>query len=338
MSQGLGFFEAWDAVVTPLEQARKLLGLVAGARASGLLEVLHDGLTDDEVATRTGLGREVSDALVRALLVNGVAVSSGGRLALSDEWRAIVSPTAYTNLGAVLRGLEVEARLLETVVRGEDYWTISSADRLDYARAVSPDPFRPEFVAAVRDSVATSPVRSRLSEGGRLLEAGCGVAGQLLTMLQAFPKLEAVGVELAGDLADEAERRAHELGVDDRFTVVRSDVATAGLEPESFDFAHWSQFFFPSAARIPALRAVRRALRPGGFVYAPLPFPFEEMAADPQGAAARDYTLFRVVLASWGVPERDEAGLVAEMLEAGFADAHLVRAPGDVPRVVADRS
>lgn len=338
MSQEPGFFEAWDATVTPLVQARKLLSLVAGASTGGLLDQLYDGLPAAEIAARTDITPEVADALLAALVANGVASLDSGMVRLRPAWRAVAGPTAYTDLAGALRGAEIEARALASIATGEDYWTMSSQDRLDYARSVSPDPFRPEFVAAVRASATASPVRSRLEQGGRLLEAGCGVAGQLLSLIQAFPRLEAVGVELADDLADEAERRAGELGVADRFTVVRGDVAEVALEEETFDFAHWSQFFFPTPARLPALRAVHRALRPGGFVYAPLPFPFETMAAEPEGADAQDYTLFRVILSSWGIPERDESGLAAEMVDAGFVNPHLVRAPGDVPRMVADRS
>nr|WP_246416378.1 class I SAM-dependent methyltransferase [Nocardioides luti] len=194
-----------------------------------------------------------------------------------------------------------------------------SEDRLTFARAISPNPFAAGLVASFRASAEHDPERAALRAGGRLLELGCGVAGRLLTCLQAFPALTAVGVELADDLADEAERRAEALGVADRLTVVRSDAGTH-LEPDSFDFGFWSQFFFPTASRGPALAALFTNLRPGGTAWAPVLGDVPAMEADPTGPERQEYAVFRVILDSWGVPERSPAQLGAEFRAAGFVD------------------
>ena len=250
---------------------------------------------------------------------NGVVVEIDEQLGLSPSWRALLADDAYVTLELLLRGGDIEADLLRSISAGADYWTMPSEDRLTFARAISPDPFSPGLVASFRASATEDPERAALMGGGRLLELGCGVAGRVLTCLQAFPDLTAVGIELADDLAEEAERRAVALGVADRLTVVRSD-AGAYLEPDSFDFGFWSQFFFPEPSRASALAALFTNLRSGGTAWAPVLGKFPVMQADPTGQVRRQYTLFRVILDSWGVPERTPHQLAAEFEAAGFID------------------
>jgi cyclopropane fatty-acyl-phospholipid synthase-like methyltransferase len=143
-----------------------------------------------------------------------------------------------------------------------------------------------------------------------VLELGCGVAGRILTIMQAAPGLTAVGVELSPDLAAEAERRAAELGLRDRFTVVCADAADFTSD-ERFDRVFWSQFFFPSGSRAAALATAHRCLRRGGILSLPV--------ADDDPAER----LFRLLLASWGVPLRTPDELAAEIEEAGFVDVEV---------------
>ena len=163
------------------------------------------------------------------------------------------------------------------------------------------------------------PDSRALQGGGDYLELGCGVAGRMLTLLQAFPRLRGVGVELSSDLAAEARRRAGELEVADRFEVVEQDAGDFDRSA-SFDFGFWSQFFFPAPARAGALAALFRAMRPGGVVWAPLVADFDAIAAEPSSAEARDYAMRRILLQSWEIPERDFPALTAEFQTAGFVD------------------
>ena len=136
-----------------------------------------------------------------------------------------------------------------TNLSGVSGWTtLSETERLAYATAVSPNPFSDAMVALVGARAATPPVvRERLRDDDRILELGCGAAGQLLCTLRAFPGVTAVGVERSADLAAEARRRSEALGVADRLEVIVGDAATVRLE-EEFDVVAWSQFFFPRRA------------------------------------------------------------------------------------------
>jgi hypothetical protein len=210
-----------------------------------------------------------------------------------------------------------------------------SEDRLTFARSVSPDPFSDGVVAARRAEVEADPVRAHLVHGGRILELGCGLAGQLLTTLRALPDVEAVGVELSADLADAAQARAAQLGLTDRFTVVCGDAADFTTD-EPFDFGSWSQFFFPAPTRPAALATLLACLRPGAAASAPVGADFDLVRADPTGEVARSWATFQLILRGWGVPERPPEELVAELEAAGFTDVEVVPHPAS-PTVVGRR-
>jgi SAM-dependent methyltransferase len=165
-----------------------------------------------------------------------------------------------------------------------------------------------------------------LHDGDRHLELGCGVAGRILCVLQAFPTLTAVGVELAPDLAAEAERRAAALGVADRFEVVCADATTVRLDG-TFAVAFWSQFFFTGASRAGTLATAYQALRPGGMLLAPLLGDPSVAEPDPHGSSARSLALARVVHGLWGVPDRSPDDLATEVSAGGFVDVVVSAAP-----------
>jgi SAM-dependent methyltransferase len=212
---------------------------------------------------------------------------------------------------------------------------LTDADRLAFATSVSPDPFSDAMVALVRSRAGTPPAaRKRLRDDDRILEIGCGAAGQLLCTLQAFPRTTAVGVERREDLAAEARRRSEVLGVADRFDVVVGDAAVVRFD-EAFDVVAWSQFFFPAESRAGALATAYASLRPGGLLIAPLLIDDTSDDEQPKDTQARSAALLQVVLGGWGVPARSAADLVEEVTLAGFADAVAASTPGTGVALVA---
>lgn len=330
----LGYFEAFDEVLQPLFTANNVLQLIAGADQSGLMKALREPLSIDGLVAVTGLGETTVATVCRALVTTGVVRQAGTDFRLTEAWLALTDPAAFVPLGAAITGNDVEGRSLRAA-SGTTYWTMSSEDRLAYARSVSPDPFSDDLVEVFRGQIEADPDRRSMLEGGRLLELGCGLAGRVLTTLRAAPSLVAVGVELSEDLAEAARQRAVDLGLTDRFTVECVD-ASDFTTTELFDYGFWSQFFFPTHAREGALASMMRALRPGAVLLAPLGSDGEAAMADPASVEARDFALWRVLLDSWGVPERTGAELVAEIEAAGFTDVR-IKDEGALPLLRATR-
>ena len=277
------WFEASEQVLDPLVNARMLLALVEGADGAGLLRAMRTTTTVADLALATGLSEDRVCDVCAALTANDVAESDGSGVRLTPAWAALTGPAAFAPLASALRLGDVGAQTLRHLSGGSGFAGLSSVDRLAYATAVSPDPFSPGIVAAMRAGAGVpDAVRGRLHDGDRHLELGCGVAGRILCVLQAFPTLTAVGVEQAPDLAAEAERRAAALGVADRFEVVCADATTARLDG-TFDVAFWSQFFFTGPSRTGTLATAYQALRPGGMLLAPLLGDPALAESDPHG-------------------------------------------------------
>jgi len=328
------WFQAYDAALLPALGHHGLVDVLAGAESCGALAALREPLTVDQLADVTGLSPARAQALTDVLSTYEVVEAEGRGHRLTTAWQVLMLPEAFATLADTLAAARVEGRLLRDAAGGADYWTMPSEDRLVFARAVSPNPFSPALVDGFRAQLAQDPDSAALAAGGRLLELGCGVAGRVLTMLQALPGMSAVGVELSVDLAAEARRRADELGVADRFEVVCSDAAEFS-RPAWFDVAFWSQFFFPEDARAAALRTLHDSLRSGGLAHAPLMGDDEAGQLDPHGAEARRRATFRLILDGWGVPDRDRDQLAEEFTGAGFVDVRFVGGNGAPIRLVA---
>lgn len=316
----MGYFEAYDAVWTPLTNSVAVLDLLARLEPTGVLEELRGPTSPAEVAARAGLDSATVATMLEALELSGVVERSGEGFVLAPAWKALTGPGGFAPLRTLIAAQGACSQVLRTLGT-RDYWELDREDRLAMARAVSPDPFSDEFVAAYRSSLEQDPVGRTVLGGGRFLELGCGVAGRILTTLRAAPGLTAVGVELSEELATEAERRASELGLSDRFTVVCGDAADY-VADEPFDFGFWSQFFFPDDARGPALAVMMASLRPGASFQAPVGVDPDVARRHPE--TAKDFALWHTMLRSWGIPERTVATLRDEVVAAGFVDVEVV--------------
>jgi hypothetical protein len=320
VSDGAAYFEARDEVLAPLLDQEALVGLLRGLQSRGMLRVLMEPVALERMPATVRGSPELSAAVVDALRIHRVIEDVADGVQLTPSWRALMSDTAFSDPGDSLQTGRILGEALAGVGSG-DYWSMPPEDRLTLARAVSPNPYAEGLVASFRADIAADPTRADLVTACRLLELGCGVAGRILTTLRAAPGLRAVGVELSPDLAAEARRRADDLGLADRFTVVCCDARDYTSE-EPFDRVFWSQFFFPAGSRPGTLATIRRTLRSGGRAVAPV-----------AGDAPSD-ALFRAMLASWGVPLLTPEALVAEVEAAGFIDAEIVGVDDPGPTAV----
>ncbi|MBW9119594.1 methyltransferase domain-containing protein [Microbacterium trichothecenolyticum] len=321
MEQEVEFFTAMRAVVTPLVTASALLQVIDRAERAGMLRELREGSDTTRIAGATGLPLDTVVALCGALVANGIAEPVADGFRLTPDWRAITGGGAFVSLADMI----AQSRVIDAMLSGREsaYASLSPEDRSTFAHAVSPNPYSPELVERIRAEIAASPWWSGMTEGGRHLELGCGVAGRMLTVLQAMPRLRAVGVELDPALAEEARRRASDLGIRDRIEIVTGDATTYRTD-EPFDFGFWSQWFFPTPTREAALASLFANVRSGGVVRSPVFGDHGRMADDLHGDEARQYSLNRVMLDGWGVPERTPEQLKAEFEDAGFIDVTIV--------------
>ncbi len=105
-------------------------------------------------------------------------------------------------------------------------------------------------------------VLTRLQDGARLADVGCGRGRALIRLAQAFPESHFVGYEIYGPNVDAAMENVRAAGLEDRITIRHAD-ASEGLEGRydiitTFDVVH--DAINPRGM----LRAVREALQSDG--------------------------------------------------------------------------
>src|SRR5690606_24649917 len=111
-------------------------------------------------------------------------------------------------------------------------------------------------------------IAERLRDGGRILDAGCGVGWSSIALAKRFPAAPIVAVDLDVAAIDAARRNAEAAGVDDRIRFVRGDASEMSRirADEPYALVHVVQALHDMADPVRALAAFRRVLAPGGAV------------------------------------------------------------------------
>jgi SAM-dependent methyltransferase len=126
---------------------------------------------------------------------------------------------------------------------------------------------RPMYRTMLSDWLAALPdVRQRLSAGpGAVLDLGCGTGASSLALAELFPQARVHGVDLDDTSVAEAAEAAAGQGLNGRVTFERADAAEFTARGP-FDLVCVFEALHDMADPVAVLRAVRRALAPGGAV------------------------------------------------------------------------
>jgi predicted O-methyltransferase YrrM len=324
------------SVLDPLLSATQLLGLLLGAHHSGLLAAARTPSSSAQLAAVTGIDESRVIDICRAFDAHGVLIQTEGRYRLADPWLVLTSPDSPKRFEDILMFTFTQMKILANATAGdEDYWTLTSEDRLAMAIGFSTNPFSSQAPAIAQ--AASQEVHDTLIAGGHCLELGCGVSGMLFSRLRAYPKLTGVGVDRAPDLLAVARQRAAEIGVAERVQFFESDVSDFNA-PAQFDVVFWSQPFFPAASRAAALRVSFQSLMPGGILITRL-LPWEPsiLIDNLHTDAGKAYSLFQVINCSWGIPIVDMETLLQEITDAGFLEVKLAHPTPSRRDIVARR-
>ena len=129
----------------------------------------------------------------------------------------------------------------------------------EYAAEVVPNAFYPMSVLKKLEAILG------ISEGGTLVDLGCGHAGAGLWLAPRLGK-KLIGIDISEASLKLAERQAASLGFSDRATFVLSDMTNTGLEDGSCAAVISLDALLYVADKEAALREAARILRPGGYL------------------------------------------------------------------------
>jgi SAM-dependent methyltransferase len=329
--------QALNALSARVEEA----GILQGALASGFLARCRENTTAAALASETGLDRGIVDEVCDALLSIGVLTSGDDdHVVVSDLYAPLLENGAHQRALDRLAAAKVRAQVFADLFAGRpsSYWDIDSASRLALAANATGDPQtefgRKSLVAGVR---ADPEWDEAFTRGGRFLDLGCGVGGAIVSFLDHYPHLVAVGIDVAEDVLQVARARARALGVDGRATFVLSDAASF-RDREPFDVIFWPQTFYPEASRAGALASIFANLRPGGLlVAAHVPPRSRHSDADSPADLGAGHEFGPLLRRLWGIRERSLETLQAELQDAGFVSFTAIAATPPVSPLVKAR-
>jgi SAM-dependent methyltransferase len=101
--------------------------------------------------------------------------------------------------------------------------------------------------------------------GSRVLEAGCGVGAQTVTLAQRSPDARFTSVDISADSIAEARRRTDRAGLTN-VAFRQADIFALPFEAESFDHVFVCFVLEHLARPVEALAILKRLLRPGGTI------------------------------------------------------------------------
>src|SRR4051794_37583025 len=249
-----------ETPISLLSQHTWALAAVSAAAEGDLVAALDAPRSVRELADATGMDEGVTAALLDVLAALELVAVRDGRYAPSA---ALTAP----GLAAELRSVRLQSADL--------------VDRARHGRLLAPgwDHRDPELLQAQGDLSAAggggrlTAALARLdgipeamaSGRARLLDVGAGVAAMPIAACREVPGLLAVALEPHPPSADLAERKIAAAGLSDRIELRRQRVEEL-RDLAHYDVVHLPIVFLPDEVAFEALRRVRAALRPGGWL------------------------------------------------------------------------
>jgi 2-polyprenyl-3-methyl-5-hydroxy-6-metoxy-1,4-benzoquinol methylase len=225
-----------DAVLGTLDVQAAYLGDRLGYYR--LLAEHDEGLTSDELATRSGTAERYTREWLEQQAVTGFLVASqdpdamtrryvlplGHRAPLTDE----LSLDHVLPLARLVAGLGKHADALLHAYRTGD--GVSWAQQGDDARQAQAAANRPMFLHRLGSTYLASvpDLDAALRAGGRVADIGCGLGWSSIGIALSYPDATVDGYDVDVPSVEAARRNAHEAGLGDR---VRFHVADAAVPP-----------------------------------------------------------------------------------------------------------
>lgn len=297
------------------------LTYIAGAKNSGLLDLLSDGPTsfDDLTGTygRDAKSREALKAWLHMGIHLGLLACKDGHYRLKGLLRSMSLAENDATLALMQEAATLHHKLVRdtpTKLRNGQLWRLDDQDgELTTRSSRALEVFQK---AAIDRFFPTSGAL-------HLLEIGCGSAIYIRHAATRNPSLHALGLELQPDVADIARTNIRQWNLADRVDIEAGDIRDMPPAPE-FDIVtlHNNIYYFPVSERVELFEHLKGFIKPGGFVL---------LTTCCQGG-----NLGMDALNLWGAATAtggrlpDVAEMRGQLAEAGYADIACKRlVPGD---------
>ncbi len=297
-------------VVGELSESAWALGALCAALDTGLAAALSEPATVPELAHSAGLSDELAERLLEVLEALGLVSRDG------ERWEG---PELAAELGRRERFVRADARnallqageLAARVAGGrlEAGWSHTSEQILETQGVMSAGAVEP-LARFVFPNLAGLPERLA-APGAAFLDVGAGVGEIGLDLCRRYEHLRVVGLEPSAVPRRLALSKIESAGLADRIEM-RDQRAEELADDEAFDLAWMALPFLPPPVAEAAIRAVRRALRPGGWLL------IATLGSPARGDLGDALAAFRSVL--WGGGPLAPRAVEGLLIAAGFTD------------------
>jgi SAM-dependent methyltransferase len=298
-------------LVAELSASAWALASLDACLEAGLLECLTEPRTPAELSERTGVPAGMAEALLDVLVALGLVRRAGDAFTAAPGLQPLLMPPARDYLLRDVRATVLQGQaLMEGAKRGtlRAGWAYTDPEILEAQGAGSTGAPAARMLSERIYPKLDGLVERLRAPTAAFLDVGSGVGATAIAMCTIWPHLRVVGIEPQAVPLAEGLRNVAAAGLGERIAL-RAQRIEELTEREAFDLAWLPQVFLPREAFGSGLRAVRAALRPGGWaillaIGAPGP--------DPRAA------LGRLINVLWGEEARPSGAVEQAAIAAGF--------------------
>ena len=247
----------------------------------GLYRAMADGnqVTPEQLAERTGCNARLVREWLSGQAASGYVEHDQGRFRLPEEQAMALaqedSPVYVAGGAVVLASMYFDKDKLVTAMRGNG--ALSWADHHPCLFSGTERFFRPGYRAHLVSEwlPALDGVVSRLEQGAKVADIGCGHGASTLIMAKAYPKSTFHGFDFHDRSIEQARQRAADAAVGGRVEFTR---ATARDFPGGdFDLVCFFDCLHDMGDPVGAAKRAHEALKPGGTVLLVEPFANDDL-------------------------------------------------------------
>lgn len=242
----------------------------------GLYRAMADGksVTPEQLAERTHCNSRLVREWLSGQAASGYVEHDAGRFRLPEEQAMALaqedSPVYVAGGASVLASMYLDKDKVVTAMRGNG--ALSWSNHHPCLFSGTERFFRPGYRAHLVDEwlPALDGVVSRLEQGAKVADVGCGHGASTLIMAKAFPKSTFHGFDFHDRSIEQARQRAADAAVGDRVAFTQ---ATARDFPGGdFDLVCFFDCLHDMGDPVGAAHRAHEALKPGGTVLLVEPF------------------------------------------------------------------
>ena len=243
----------------------------------GLYRVLADGaaVTAPELAARAGIDARYAREWLEHQAVGGIldvddvsATPEARRYRLPEgHAEVLVESDSLAHVAPLARFVVGTANTMPALLEayrsgGGVDWADYGADVVEAQEAIN----RPQFIHFVGEWIDALPdIATRLRDGGRVADVGCGTGWSSISMARQFPAARVDGIDVDAGSIERANATAKEQGLTDRVAFMHANAAAAEGAGR-YDLVTIFEAVHDMAQPVEVLAAARKLLAPGGAV------------------------------------------------------------------------